>query len=149
PEIFRSVEKAVLLQLLDQLWKDHLLTLDHLRHGIGLRAYGQRDPLNEYKQEAFALFEEMLVGLRERTTMMLAHVELSMDFSEEEYLAARAGDEGEAHHDSPEYMGGEDEQAEGSATMTVVNRQAAPEVDPNDPATWGKVPRNAPCPCGS
>ena len=149
PEIFRSVEKAVLLQLLDQLWKDHLLTLDHLRHGIGLRAYGQRDPLNEYKQEAFALFEEMLVGLRERTTMMLAHVELSMDFSEEEYLAARAGEEGEAHHDSPEYMGGEDEQAEGSATMTVVNRQAAPEVDPNDPATWGKVPRNAPCPCGS
>ena len=149
PEVFRSVEKAVLLQLLDQLWKDHLLTLDHLRHGIGLRAYGQRDPLNEYKQEAFALFEEMLVGLRERTTMMLAHVELSMDFSEEEYLAARAGDEGEAHHDSPEYMGGEDEQAEGSATMTVVNRQAAPEVDPNDPATWGKVPRNALCPCGS
>tara|TARA_R110000772_G_scaffold232445_2_gene343900 strand:+ start:12503 stop:15226 length:2724 start_codon:yes stop_codon:yes gene_type:complete len=149
PEVFRSVEKAVLLQLLDQLWKDHLLTLDHLRHGIGLRAYGQRDPLNEYKQEAFALFEEMLVGLRERTTMMLAHVELSMDFSEEEYLAARAGSEGEAHHDSPEYLGGEDESPEGSATMTVVNRQAAPEVDPNDPATWGKVPRNALCPCGS
>ncbi|MCF3629653.1 preprotein translocase subunit SecA [Thalassospiraceae bacterium LMO-SO8] len=149
PEVFRSVEKAVLLQLLDQLWKDHLLTLDHLRHGIGLRAYGQRDPLNEYKQEAFALFEEMLVGLRERTTMMLAHVELSMDFSEEEYLAARAGSEGEAHHDSPGYLGGEDESPEGTATMTVVNRQAAPEVDPNDPATWGKVPRNAPCPCGS
>ena len=149
PEIFRSVEKAVLLQLLDQLWKDHLLTLDHLRHGIGLRAYGQRDPLNEYKQEAFALFEEMLVGLRERTTMMLAHVELSMDFSEEEYLAARAGSEGEAHHDSPEYLAGEDEADEGTATMTVVNRQSAPEVDPNDPTTWGKVPRNAPCPCGS
>jgi preprotein translocase subunit SecA len=149
PEVFRSVEKAVLLQLLDQLWKDHLLTLDHLRHGIGLRAYGQRDPLNEYKQEAFALFEEMLVGLRERTTMMLAHVELSMDFSEEEYLAARAGSEGEAHHDSPGYLGGEDEAPEGTATMTVVNRQAAPEVDPNDPATWGKVPRNALCPCGS
>ncbi len=149
PEVFRSVEKAVLLQLLDQLWKDHLLTLDHLRHGIGLRAYGQRDPLNEYKQEAFALFEEMLVGLRERTTMMLAHVELSMDFSEEEYLAARAGSEGEAHHDSPGYLGGEDEAPEGTATMTVVNRQAAPEVDPNDPATWGKVPRNASCPCGS
>lgn len=149
PEIFRSVEKAVLLQLLDQLWKDHLLTLDHLRHGIGLRAYGQRDPLNEYKQEAFSLFEEMLVGLRERTAMMLAHVELSMDFSEEEYLAARAGDEGEAHHDNPEYLGGEEEAVEGAATMTVVNRQSAVEVDPNDPTTWGKVPRNAPCPCGS
>ncbi|MEQ8506861.1 MAG: preprotein translocase subunit SecA [Rhodospirillales bacterium] len=149
PDIFRSVEKAVLLQLLDQLWKDHLLTLDHLRHGIGLRAYGQRDPLNEYKQEAFELFEEMLVSLRERTSMMLAHVELNMDFSEEEYLAARAGSEGEAHHDAPEYFGDEEGEATGTATMTVVNRQAAAEVDPNDPATWGKVPRNAPCPCGS
>ena len=151
PEVFRSVEKAVLLQLLDQLWKDHLLTLDHLRHGIGLRAYGQRDPLNEYKQEAFALFEEMLVTLRERTSMMLSHVELNMEFSEEEYLAAHAGTEGEAHHeDMNAFADAEDEEAvEGSATMTVVNRQAAAEVDPNDQATWGKVPRNAPCPCGS
>ncbi|MAO56174.1 MAG: preprotein translocase subunit SecA [Rhodospirillaceae bacterium] len=151
PEVFRSVEKAVLLQLLDQLWKDHLLTLDHLRHGIGLRAYGQRDPLNEYKQEAFALFEEMLVTLRERTSMMLSHVELNMEFSEEEYLAAHAGTEGEAHHeDMNAFADADDEEAvEGSATMTVVNRQAAAEVDPNDQATWGKVPRNAPCPCGS
>ncbi|PIW25705.1 MAG: preprotein translocase subunit SecA [Rhodospirillales bacterium CG15_BIG_FIL_POST_REV_8_21_14_020_66_15] len=149
PEIFRSVEKAVLLQLLDQLWKDHLLTLDHLRHGIGLRAYGQRDPLNEYKQEAFALFEEMLVSLRERTSMMLAHVELSMDFSEEEYLAARAGAEGEARHDDPEYFADDDDGNTGTATMTVVSRQAAAEVDPADPTTWGKVPRNAACPCGS
>ena len=151
PEIFRSVEKAVLLQLLDQLWKDHLLTLDHLRHGIGLRAYGQRDPLNEYKQEAFALFEEMLVSLRERTTIMLAHVELNMDFSEEEYLAARAGDEGVAHHEDMNAFDEEDGEASatGTATMTVVNRQAAAEVDPEDPSTWGKVPRNAPCPCGS
>ncbi len=149
PEIFRSVEKAVLLQLLDQLWKDHLLTLDHLRHGIGLRAYGQRDPLNEYKQEAFGLFESMLIALRERTTLMLAHVELNMEFSEEEYLAQHGGAEGEAHHDSPEYYGGEGGDEGGNATMTVVNRQAATEVDPNDQATWGKVPRNAPCPCGS
>ncbi|MEK9671060.1 MAG: preprotein translocase subunit SecA [Rhodospirillaceae bacterium] len=149
PEIFRSVEKAVLLQLLDQLWKDHLLTLDHLRHGIGLRAYGQRDPLNEYKQEAFSLFEEMLVSLRERTSMMLAHVELSMDFSEEEYLAAQAGYEGEAFHENPKYFGDGDMAGERSASMTVVSRGGAADADPNDEGTWGRVPRNSPCPCGS
>ncbi len=149
PEIFRSVEKAVLLQLLDQLWKDHLLTLDHLRHGIGLRAYGQRDPLNEYKGEAFELFGEMLVNLRERTSMMLSHVELSMDFSEEEYLAAQASPGGAELHAEPAYYGDEEPAGDRQATMTVVSREAADEVDPNDPSTWGRVPRNAPCPCGS
>ena len=148
PEIYRSVEKAVLLQLLDQLWKDHLLTLDHLRHGIGLRAYGQRDPLNEYKQEAFQLFGEMLVSLRERTSMMLAHVEMSMDFSEEEYLAAQ-GTEGEAHHEDPDYFGDEEMPGERQASMTIVSREAADEIDPNDESTWGRVSRNAKCPCGS
>ena len=147
PEVFRSVEKAVLLQMLDQLWKDHLLTLDHLRHGIGLRAYAQRDPLNEYKNEAFTLFEQMLVALRERVSMLLAHVELNMSFDEEAYLAAQA-QEGTARHDDPDYYG---EEAGGTATasMTVVNRQASGDVDPNDPATWGRVSRNAACPCGS
>ena len=74
----RMVEKSLLLQILDQVWKEHLL-LDHLRQGIGLRAYGQRDPLNEYKREAFALFEAMLERLRERVTQVLAHVELRVD----------------------------------------------------------------------
>ena len=64
-EVMRMVEKSLLLQILDQTWKDHLLTLDHLRQGISLRAYGQRDPLNEYKTEAFTLFEKMLDQLRE------------------------------------------------------------------------------------
>ncbi|MSP80471.1 MAG: preprotein translocase subunit SecA, partial [Rhodospirillales bacterium] len=71
PELIRSVEKSLLLQVLDQVWKEHLLTLDHLRQGIGLRAYGQRDPLNEYKTEAFSLFEKMLDRLRERITTIL------------------------------------------------------------------------------
>ncbi|MDP6120001.1 MAG: preprotein translocase subunit SecA, partial [Rhodospirillales bacterium] len=62
PEVMRAVEKSLLLQILDQMWKEHLLTLDHLRQGIGLRAYAQKDPLNEYKREAFNLFEEMLAG---------------------------------------------------------------------------------------
>ena len=76
PELMRSVEKSLLLQLLDQLWKEHLLTLDHLRQGIGLRAYAQRDPLNEYKREAFNLFETMSQGLREAVTAQLMRVEI-------------------------------------------------------------------------
>ena len=78
-DIMRMVEKSLLLQILDQVWKEHLLSLDHLRQGIGLRAYGQRDPLNEYKREAFALFEAMLDRLRERVIQVLAHIELRVD----------------------------------------------------------------------
>ena len=76
PDIWRVAEKSLLLQILDQSWKDHLLTLDHLRQGIGLRAYGQRDPLNEYRGEAFSIFESMLDSLREQVTQLLSHVEL-------------------------------------------------------------------------
>ena len=77
-EVWRIAEKSLLLQILDQSWKDHLLTLDHLRQGIGLRAYGQRDPLNEYKREAFEMFENMLGSLREQVTRLLSHVELRL-----------------------------------------------------------------------
>jgi preprotein translocase subunit SecA len=76
PDLMRMAEKSLLLQLLDQTWKDHLLTLDHLRQGINLRAYGQRDPLNEYNREAFELFEAMLANLRQHVTSVLSHVEL-------------------------------------------------------------------------
>src|SRR5277367_950300 len=77
PEIIRFIEKSLLLQVFDTVWKEHLLALDHLRQGIGLRAYGQRDPLNEYKSEAFALFNAMLEDLKERVTNLLARVELA------------------------------------------------------------------------
>ncbi len=76
PELMRMAEKSLLLQLLDQTWKDHLLSLDHLRQGINLRAYAQRDPLNEYKREAFELFEAMLARLRQHVTSVLSHIEL-------------------------------------------------------------------------
>ena len=88
-EIWRMVEKSLLLQIFDQIWKEHLLALDHLRQGIGLRAYGQRDPLNEYKLEAFNLFEGMLAELRDRVTMILSHVELRADTEEEEQLVVQ------------------------------------------------------------
>jgi preprotein translocase subunit SecA len=78
-DMMRMAEKSLLLQLLDQTWKDHLLSLDHLRQGINLRAYAQRDPLNEYKREAFELFEGMLVHLRDQVTSVLSHIELRFD----------------------------------------------------------------------
>ncbi|MFN7903134.1 MAG: preprotein translocase subunit SecA, partial [bacterium] len=79
PVIMRQIEKSLLLQIFDQSWKEHLLSLDHLRQGIGLRAYGQRDPLNEYKSEAFRLFNSMLENLRERVNSLLLRIEIRPD----------------------------------------------------------------------
>ena len=90
PDVMRMAEKSLLLQVLDQQWKEHLLRLDQLRQGISLRAYAQKDPLNEYKREAFMMFEQLLAGLRETTTMVLAHVELRPPESEEAAPAASA-----------------------------------------------------------
>ena len=140
-DIMRQVEKSLILQLLDQTWKDHLLALDHLRQGIGLRAYGQRDPLNEFKREAFNMFEGMLVTLRERVTQMLSHVELQSTPREED-LEPRSTQQ-EMHENLTDHTEGGDDGA------TVQSRQAAGNVDPNNPATWGRVARNQLCPCGS
>ena len=160
PEIMRSVEKSLLLQILDQMWKEHLLTLDHLRQGIGLRAYAQKDPLNEYKREAFNLFEEMLGGLRERVTSLLCHVELEVAPTDD-ILLARPPTEMVETREDPAFQsapaapagGGAGEQAmemEMAAAPTPVRvRQAAGVIDPEDPSTWGRVSRNAPCPCQS
>ncbi|MDP2698879.1 preprotein translocase subunit SecA [Thalassospira sp.] len=141
-DIMRQVEKSLLLQLLDQNWKEHLLALDHLRQGIGLRAYGQRDPLNEFKREAFNLFETMLVTLRERVTQMLSHVELQTAPRPEDLQPRRAPQE--MHENNPGADGADTE-----AGATVQSRQASQTVDPANPATWGRVARNSLCPCGS
>ncbi|MEQ9638404.1 MAG: preprotein translocase subunit SecA [Alphaproteobacteria bacterium] len=155
-DVMRMVEKSLLLQILDQLWKEHLLQLDHLRGGIGLRAYAQRDPLNEYKSEAFNLFEVMLGRLRETATRVLAHVELRMEQPAEQF-APQPPSEMHEHHIDP--LTGEDEMAEepalaaagggGGGRPARPSRPARPQVNPNDPSTWGKVSRNAACPCGS
>src|SRR5262249_32173033 len=84
PALMRLAERSLLLQILDQTWKEHLLALDHLRQGINLRAYAQRDPLNEYKHEAFVLFQEMLNHLREAVTSVLCHVELRVQRAEDQ-----------------------------------------------------------------
>ncbi len=106
PQIMRQIERAVLLQTLDGLWREHLVTLEHLRQVIGLRGYGQRDPLNEYKSESFTLFEHMLARLREAVTGQLAHVELAKQ-DEVPPLEAAELPPMEAHHFDP--TTGEDE----------------------------------------
>jgi preprotein translocase subunit SecA len=133
PATLRMVEKSLLLQILDHVWKEHLLALDHLRQGIGLRAYGQRDPLNEYKSEAFALFQRMLVDLRERVTSVMAGVDLAPPPPMPEPVL-----EGAAAGAAPE------PQRLPPARVAPVNG-----VDPADPSTWNRTPRNAACPCGS
>jgi len=167
PDIFRMAEKSILLQLLDQAWKDHLLTLDHLRQGISLRAYAQRDPLREYQAEAFNLFEEMLARLREDVTRTLSTVELRVARPEELQPRPQPQEMHETRQD-PALADAEEARATGtyggggmaaaaagggaSAAAGSTVRNAPPPgiaVDRNDPETWGKVPRNAPCPCGS
>ena len=133
-ELFRMAEKSILLQVIDQQWKEHLLALDHLRQGINLRAYAQRDPLNEYKREAFNLFDEMLESVRHTITGALSNLEIQLD--KEEMRGQQNSTE--------DYSGREVN--EGPKRLLNTARQ---EIDPNDLSTWGKVPRNAPCPCGS
>ena len=133
-ELFRMAEKSILLQVIDQQWKEHLLALDHLRQGINLRAYAQRDPLNEYKREAFNLFDEMLESVRHTITGALSNLEIQLDNEE------MSGQQNSA----------EDYQArEVSKGPKRLLNTASQGIDPDDPSTWGKVPRNAPCPCGS
>jgi len=153
PEVMQGVEKSLLLQLLDQLWKEHLLTLDHLRQGIGLRAYGQRDPLNEYKHEAFNLFEDMLTSLRDRVTQVLSHVELQITGVEDDLFERPEPQMTELRQD-PTFIGEEafaaaEDLNEFLPLAPVMRRQAAESVNPDDPSTWGRVSRNATCPCGS
>ncbi|WP_045834845.1 preprotein translocase subunit SecA [Hyphomicrobium sp. 99] len=168
-ELYRQIEKMVLLQTLDHLWREHLVTLEHLRQVIGFRAYGQRDPLNEYKSEAFILFENMLGRLRENVTGQLMHVELAPP---EDQPALQPVDlpPMEAHH--VDATTGFDEferdpelaMADAAIAGARARRVAGPEperraplqsrkndggIDPKDPATWGRVSRNALCPCGS
>jgi preprotein translocase subunit SecA len=154
PQIMRQIERAVLLQTLDNLWREHLVTLDHLRQVIGLRGYGQRDPLNEYKSESFTLFEHMLSRLREAVTGQLAHVELAKP-DEVPPLEGAELPPMEAHHANP--ITGEDEFAleaanaggNGRGAAKPARARKAADVNPADPSTWGKVQRNALCPCGS
>ncbi len=148
-DVMRYVEKSILLQTLDHLWREHLVMLEHLRQVIGLRGYGQRDPLNEYKAEAFNLFEGMSTNLREAVTSQLMRVEIRAAPPPEEPASLPYM---EAHKIDPST--GEDELALARAGAETLARHgfaatAAADRNPNDPSSWGKVGRNEACPCGS
>jgi preprotein translocase subunit SecA len=145
-DLIRQIERTVLLQILDHLWREHLVMLEHLRQVIGLRGYGQRDPLNEYKAEAFNLFEAMGQNLREAVTAQLMRVEIVNAPPEQEQLPYM-----EAHHLDP--ATGHDEMAYGDISLAPALADNATvstvERNPKDPSSWGKVGRNEACPCGS
>ena len=146
PAIMRLAEKSLLLQVLDQKWRDHLLSLDHLRQSVGLRAYAQKDPLREYQREAFDLFDSLMESVRETVTRTLMHVEIRLDAPPPPARppAAMRESRSDPALAAPPPGGG------------VAPPRPAPlrRLDPasrraDDPSTWGKVGRNEPCPCGS
>jgi preprotein translocase subunit SecA len=147
PDVMRYVEKAILLQTLDADWREHIVQLDLLRQFVGLRGYGQRDPLNEYKSEALALFESLLTRLRADTVRQLMNININV--GEPESVQPRELPKMEGHHINP--LTGEDEMGAPSADASrgLRTRTGDNAMDPNDPRTWGRVGRNAPCPCGS
>jgi preprotein translocase subunit SecA len=139
PDVMRYVEKAILLQTLDHHWREHIVDLDHLRQYVGLRGYGQRDPLNEYKGDAFELFQGLLAKLRSEVVRQLMHVQISTGPQpplEQTPLPAM-----HASHIDP--ITGENEVEQAGLWPDEL------PVDPNNPKTWTRVQRNAPCPCGS
>lgn len=136
-EQFRSVEKQVLLQTIDKNWREHLVTLEHLRSVVGFRGYANRDPLNEYKTESFELFQGMLDGLRSDVTGQLAHVRILTEEERAEILKQMALDA---------------QPAQAPAAPPAVEEESTDPIegfDENDPSTWGNPGRNSPCPCGS
>jgi preprotein translocase subunit SecA len=142
PERLRAVEKQVLLSVVDMRWREHLSFLDHLRSVIHLRGYAQRDPLNEFKTEAFTLFERMLLDLRTTITRMMLRLQIGQ--ADEVAQRPLAPPKTYEIHQNPDT--GENEMARAREDVPPL----APEgFDRHNPATWGKVSRNAPCPCGS
>jgi len=149
PEVMRYVEKQIVLQVLDHYWREHLVMLDHLRNVVGWRGYGQRDPLNEYKHEAFELFNALIAKWHETAIQQLMRVEISFEQSgapADQLEAAPSGHEVSIEEVNARIAAGEFSPE--ALTRALAPQQAA-QRDPMDPSTWGKVGRNEPCPCGS
>ena len=143
-ETMRNIEKQVLLQTIDTKWREHLLTLEHLRSVVGFRGYAQRDPLSEYKTEGFALFESLLNSLRQDVTQRLAQVrpltEAEQKAMMEQYLEQQRAAAGGAQATHPDASAPAEQEADVAGEGGF---------DENDPKTWGDPGRNEPCPCGS
>ncbi len=135
PETMRNIEKQILLQTIDTKWREHLLTLEHLRSVVGFRGYAQRDPLNEYKSEAFQLFEHMLESLRENVTQTLARIRPMTDEEQQAMMQ--------------QMLEQQKMMAQAAEPQEEPQGEAAEGFDENDPATWGNPGRNEKCPCGS
>ncbi|HEV2897513.1 MAG TPA: preprotein translocase subunit SecA [Pseudaminobacter sp.] len=145
PEVMAYVERSVVLQTLDHLWREHLVNLDHLRSVVGFRGYAQRDPLQEYKGEGFELFQAMLGNLRQAVTAQLMRVELVREAAD-----APPPQAPEAYGQHLDATTGEDDFGDTAVAVMQDSRVVAPEDrDPKRPDTWGKVGRNEACPCGS
>ncbi|WND03309.1 preprotein translocase subunit SecA [Temperatibacter marinus] len=176
-EMWQNIEKSILLQIVDQEWQEHLLNLDHSRQNVSLRGYAQKDPLNEYKSEAFQLFEGMLNHTRETLTSVLSNIQFE-GMPQENMFQPQERETHEIHEEAESlFSGGSDapEALDSSAFQNVprnapcpcgsgekfkhchgsiaqtgpVASRSATALDPLDPETWGRVPRNSPCPCGS
>jgi len=146
PDIMRRVEKSLVLQMIDQGWRDHLAQLDMLRHSVNLRAYGQKQPLLEYQREAFDMFNQLLSGLRERVTGILSRVELRVAPPPEDLEPRAPQRVQEVHEQAPSPIA--------PLPSAIDAQRMLPRVRPEervttDPSTWGKVARNESCPCGS
>ena len=144
PENMRNIEKQVLLQTIDTKWREHLLTLEHLRSVVGFRGYAQRDPLNEYKNESFQLFEGMLDGLRETVTQQLAMVRPLTEEEQRQMMAQMAAQQAQMQQTATDATNQAEAIAEAEASG-----DARPGFDESDPNTWGNPSRNDKCPCGS
>ena len=144
-DIMRRVEKSVVLQMIDQSWRDHLQQLDFLRQAVNLRAYGQKQPLLEYQREAFTMFQDLLTNLREKVSSILSRVQIQIQPSSEDLVPPPR---------PMQAIGGPTAETRSHAVAMQEQRAALSRVpegarNPRDPATWGKVARNEPCPCGS
>ena len=144
-ETLRTFEKQIVLRVLDDLWKDHLSTMDHLRHGIHLRGYAQKNPKQEYKRESFALFQELLESIKRDAIRVLSHVQVRREDPAEEEARLRREAEDLAQRMQFQHAevsalddGGDEAGAEGGAAAAVAPVRAEQ-----------KIGRNEPCPCGS
>ena len=139
PENMRSIEKQMLLQTIDAKWREHLLTLEHLRSVVGFRGYAQRDPLNEYKTEGFQLFGSMLDALREDVTQKLAQIRPLTEEEREQMLRQMMAQQAE----------GKQSDQPAQPQIKAAEATAVAGFDETDPSTWGNPGRNDACPCGS
>jgi preprotein translocase subunit SecA len=150
-DIMQQVEKSVLLQTMDRLWREHIVAVEYLRQVIGLRSYGQRDPLNEYKTEGFTLFSDMVTHMKEAVTSQLMRVEIRMQGNEGDLPDESELPPMQAHH--IDATTGLDDIGEGMPNFASFANAptigATLSIDPKNPETWGRVGRNDDCPCGS